>query len=398
MTSSMRYVSAIALSAALLLSIGGCGNAPGGGESETITLKGTWTVAETSTGAAGAKAFAEYLEEKSDGRITFEHYWSGALANATDSIKAVRSGVADVSFVSTVVDPGSLPITNWSAPLTAVVPPVAAQRVIGSQAMTELFATNEALIDEYAKQDLTVLGTTSTTNMWLACTKPVTTLAEAKGLRAPAVGPLWEPEYKALGMTLVSLNTGADQYEGLQRGVIDCAAFPPLSLYDLGLLDVAPHVIATPILSTGGQVIFNSGVLDSMSEADQELIRDAAHQFLAEYAKANLVRAAEVFGPDGEAYEKGIEVHLAPELDQVLKDQQIETMDAMSTNLPSGLTQSEAAALIEQFRAYASTAEARASGAGFDLVVPATVENLQDSLGSAGNPELTRAFYGDSTG
>lgn len=120
------------------------------------------------------------------------------------------SGVADASFVAAVTNPSELPVVNWSGPLNGLLDPVASQRLVGSVALTQLFAENEHLVAEYAEHGLVVLGVTNTNNQHLFCTRPVTSLEEAEGLRVRAAGTLWEPAYEALGMVLVARPTGGD--------------------------------------------------------------------------------------------------------------------------------------------------------------------------------------------
>src|SRR5690554_848518 len=55
------------------------------------------------------KAWANSIEEKSNGRIEFTHYWSNSLIyEATDIPKGVASGVADISWMAITNIPGNM--------------------------------------------------------------------------------------------------------------------------------------------------------------------------------------------------------------------------------------------------------------------------------------------------
>lgn len=186
----------------------------------------------------------EAITEYTDGKITFENYWSSSLLGALDTLPGVGDGVADIGLIIPSYMPKELPVGSWlfgfgAALSGSTVHDVAA----GGAAALETVLTYEPLVQEYAAHNVVVLQATATPAYNLLCNKPISTLDDAKGIRARAIGAVWSGTAEAMGMSPVSIAWG-EAYEGLQRGVFDCMVINP-NQYANGLIlkDVAPEYV-----------------------------------------------------------------------------------------------------------------------------------------------------------
>lgn len=186
------------------------------------------------------KAITDYT----DGKITFQNYWSSSLLKATSTLQGVGDGVADIGLIIPSYYPKQLPVGTWlfgfGAALTgSTVHDVAA----GGATALENGLTFRPLIDEYASHNLKLLQGTSTPAYNFLCRVPIDSLATAKGKRVRAIGAVWANTVKALDMTPVNI-AWSEAYEGLQRGVFDCMDLNPNQLaVGLVLKDVAPEYV-----------------------------------------------------------------------------------------------------------------------------------------------------------
>lgn len=194
-------------------------------------------------GAAMVK-WEEAITEYTGGKITFENYWSSSLLNAISTLPGVGDGVADIGLIIPTYYPQELPVGSWLYGLGGALSGSTVHDVAaGGAAALETVLALEPLTNEYASHNLKVLQGTSTPAYNLLCNKPISSLEDAKGIRARAIGAVWSDTVQALEMSPVSIAWN-EAYEGLQRGVFDCMVINP-NQYVSGLVlkDVAPEYV-----------------------------------------------------------------------------------------------------------------------------------------------------------
>lgn len=192
------------------------------------------------------KALEEYgeaVEQASDGKVTFKYHYLDSLVEPADTTKALADGIVDLSLVVPGYTPSDFPIDVWTSDLAFQSSPRPVVGALQSTGAVLDWALNQPeMMAEYDRLGLVPLlpRFTGHVSYNLLCTKPVTSLAEAKGMRGRVGGPNWANEIEALGMTPVSL-AGGEIYEGFQRGVIDCYVGSGPDMVATGLWDVGKH-------------------------------------------------------------------------------------------------------------------------------------------------------------
>lgn len=296
-------------------------------------------------GAAMVK-WEEAVTEFTDGKITFENYWSASLLNALNVLDGVADGVADIGLIIPSYFPNQMPVHSWmfgfgDALSGSTVHDVAA----GGATSLEYSLTYQPLIDEYAGLNLKVLQGTATPAYNLLCNKPISSLDQARDKRARATGAVLSEAVEAIGMTPISIAFN-EAYEGLQRGVFDCIVLNPNQLVVGNFKDVAPEYV--PV--TMAQLQSSSWVinLDTWNSFPKEL-----QEFMTEQ---NVVAAANIWkgymkieGMVGDAIEAGeVRVNDASELEPIVAKQRAEFLANMAGNAPASVEDPEA--LIQDYQ------------------------------------------------
>jgi TRAP-type C4-dicarboxylate transport system substrate-binding protein len=52
---------------------------------------------------------AKLFEERTDGRVKIEIYWSETLASGKETVNALQTGIADIAYLRTFAEPGKVP-------------------------------------------------------------------------------------------------------------------------------------------------------------------------------------------------------------------------------------------------------------------------------------------------
>ena len=222
-------------------------------------------------------AWEESITEFTDGKITFENYWSSSLLGALDTLEGVGDGVADIGLIIPSYMPQKLPVASWMFGMGAALSGSTVHDVAaGGATALETLLTYEPITQEYASHNVVVMQATATPAYNLLCNKPISSMAEAEGKRARAIGAVWSTTAEALGMTPVSISWG-EAYEGLQRGVFDCMVINPNQYADgLTLKDVAPEYVPVTMAQLQASTwVMNKDIWDEFPKELQDFITHA---------------------------------------------------------------------------------------------------------------------------
>jgi TRAP-type C4-dicarboxylate transport system substrate-binding protein len=163
----------------------------------------------------------EELESRSDGRITYETYYGGALGAGEDHYAIVRDGLSDMGYFTATWTPDLFPLTDvLSMPVFVGGKDVAVD--IGNAMYDRI------LYPEFPDVKMIELNGCIQSYLWTK--EPVHNLAAAQGLRIRSPGGLQTRLIEALGATPVFLPLG-DVYQAIATGTIDgIVTCPPLFL------------------------------------------------------------------------------------------------------------------------------------------------------------------------
>lgn len=352
-----RLMPAIATIGAIAL-LAGCAGGGGGAEAANekdgqagafdwasvepveITVSNIFAPGATSTNLV--EDWMDQVTELTEGAVTFDYYEGGVLHPANEAISALTSDLTDVTFVNSGSFPDQLPIQNW--------------KDIAIQTATSGFGypnTNIAGIgqqviqygeENFALDEARAVGFVPLIPMYsgpagLHCTESFETKADLEGRTARVPNAISQGENEALGMTTVFLPPN-EQYEALQRGVVDCAVNAATTILSADLLAVSPWVAFTNnAASSGANWVISTSTWDSLIPEVQDAMIEASYEPLLRFTRDTLdsykdiVSAAEAAG-GGVVDAAELNPHLA---------EYWEGRPSLLDSAPSGLADPEAA-------------------------------------------------------
>lgn len=228
--------------------------------------------------AEATQAWAEAIEERTDGRVTIEFFFQEGLLGGAEILQGVADGRADLGYIADAYYPGELPLTN-----VAGVPFVTSNPEAQGRAFIELYDTNEDFQQEFERAGVMPLIWAPVPPNAAALKEPVESLAELEGLQIRAIGYSSEA-YALAGMAPIALGQG-EVYEALQRGVIAATSGASFDiLTDRDYEEVAPHFID---LQSGNYAttfnVINADLWASMPSDIQEVITEESSNYLEMY-------------------------------------------------------------------------------------------------------------------
>ncbi|MFG6159934.1 TRAP transporter substrate-binding protein [Halomonas sp. 1390] len=234
------------------------------------------------------KAWADNVEQMSDGSIAIEILPVGAVVQANQTLQAVESGIlqghmTDPSYF-TGRDPAFGMIGNlvgaWSDPYDFL-------DYMNNAGGEELY---NKLVEPYG---LHLIGAAATGLESLPSTKPIRSVEDMQGLKLRAPEGMVYNIFEAAGATPVNL-PGSEVYTGLEKGVIDAADYTVFATNQAqGLHEFAPYPLypgfhSLPMVS----VSLNKEIWDGLPADLQAILEtsvdDLAYEMVAELKTRDL--------------------------------------------------------------------------------------------------------------
>jgi len=247
---------------------------------DEIELSTAISSTENEALAMQVQHFADYISEKSGGKVTLKIYFGGSLCQDAEVPDYLNRGDLQISFVAPSFFIDKWPFVN---------------SVIGVKSNTDTLDINKSLVadpevgtliqDQGAENNWRLLGhNISGANTVISKPKELKSWADAKGLKIGAGFGLGI--YEAYGMSTATVEP-PDLYDALSRGVIDCAAMSVGGIEGLKLYEVATNVADVRSYWPGTSVVVNLETWNSLSPDTQALLQEATDdwgEFSRDYA------------------------------------------------------------------------------------------------------------------
>ena len=177
---------------------------------------------------------AKRFNERAKGEYRMEVHAGGALAKIPEYFDAVRIGAVEMADVNWAI------FGSMDARFSVMEAAFLVDSLEGSMYMSKhVLPLHDAVFQE--KFNAKALGMFSVDGLVLVGTKPVRTIEDWKGLLAGASGPGAVNLFKGLGAAPVVI-MWPDQYESLQKKVIDATAQTAHGALAMGLMEVCKHI------------------------------------------------------------------------------------------------------------------------------------------------------------
>lgn len=247
-----------------------------------------------------AKDLGEELEDKSDGRISITTYSDNSLAESDEQFDAAATGTADIALSVHGYTPNEFPLSS-----VMELPFMSDEAVDGSKNLWELYNEFDEFDEEYDGTEPLWLYTTDPGQLFTV-DEQVKSVEDIEGMKIRSPSPETSEWLEALGATPVSMPMD-ENFEALERGVVDGTIAPWEAVLTWGLEDVIEYATVGNFYSTTMFVTMNKDIYDDMDEEDQQLIKDATGEKMSE-------KTGEIFDEyrgeaTEQAKEKGVDIY-----------------------------------------------------------------------------------------
>lgn len=288
----MKRFLALALSAAMALSMTACGagsssaasGAAGSGEAvktdssasgNSYVLKFALQNGETHPLCQGVAKFGEILAEKTQGRITLDLYYSGALGDKATTVQGMQTGTIDGAMLMSgvIADYGCDDMRVFTLPY--LFDSVAHARAF------EASDNGKALLKEVQSSGskMVCIGTyQESARNYFFVDKEVRTPADMKNLQIRCQeGSIYYDAVEALGAYAQSV-AFSELYSALQSGVVDGAEQPLSGFVNNAFQEVSKYYVMDQHEISPNLILFSEVTWNKLSPEDQAVIMEAFNE------------------------------------------------------------------------------------------------------------------------
>ncbi|MFC1917127.1 C4-dicarboxylate TRAP transporter substrate-binding protein [Chloroflexota bacterium] len=237
----------------------------------TVTLKFAHHTTPTSAYAAASEWFLNEIEQRSNGQVKFERYFSASLAPSKEVLEAINSGLADAGLVSGFYSPGKTPLLAFGKSACLFK-----HQYEGLMAFQDMFEEVPAMMEELDAYNCLPMTTTGTSSMGLITKKQISSLADIQGLKIRTGGPQAEI-VKELGGVPVNL-AGPEIFEALDKGTIDGVVYNPAAILAYGVQDAGKYYYNLPFGGSLSILGINAQSWNKLPKDVQKIIKEVAKE------------------------------------------------------------------------------------------------------------------------
>lgn len=262
----------------LLMSLSGCNasnnpdeTASNGAASEnTLVLKLANGLNVTESASLSIAYFADYIEEHTNGAITFDRYLGGTLCSLPEEFSLCSSGAIDVCTLLQDMAINAVPYINIPAYATG-----------GYEAGDDYYNAilfddpeiSQMVKEQAAKSNVIFLGAQTGGKSAYVCRKPFTGFADLSQHKFGTNRTM--DVFESVGLQAVSVAI-PDTYDSLSRGVCDASCLGLSAMMANKWYEVAPYVMVSNLTSDTNFFTVNLDTWNKLTEEQQQIFYDAA--------------------------------------------------------------------------------------------------------------------------
>lgn len=234
---------------------------------ETYTLKFHFEQPTTAPLAVyGFIPWAKAVEEATNGRVKMQLFPGDTLFKTkTDAVDAVKSGLADIAFMFAWSHAPKFDLIDALS-----VPFIAPNAEVASRVTWKLYNMFPEIQKQWEGVKLLAVWTTDP-YIFITTKKQIKRLEDFKGMKIRMTGGMATEMMKLLGGTPISIPM-PQNYENLQRGVIDGMASPMEAILGFRFYEVAPNYTLVPSTCVTQELIMNENTWNKLPSDIQEQI------------------------------------------------------------------------------------------------------------------------------
>jgi len=211
---------------------------------------------------------ADNIKARTEGRVKIRFFWNGTLGGQVQYLQQIQSGVIDMGLVN------SATLENLAPEITAINLPYVFRDLTEYKDSMLDPDISKVISDSIAAKDVYQIGFLSNGFRSIYTTKPVSSLAELKGLKLrTSPSDTYMNLIRALGAVPTPMDFG-EVYPALQQGIIDGAEGGLAGLWEVKFGEVTKYALRTEHTRLTDFIIASKKFKESVGAADMAIVEE----------------------------------------------------------------------------------------------------------------------------
>lgn len=289
----MKKVFLISLAVVLALSVGliGCGGTPSQQEEEeeepepiVLTVSQFFPPPPAALSAILFQAFTDEVTARTDGLVTFDVFWGGALASPPEHIDLVKTGAVDMTHIHLWFTPDRVPIADFEL----IFPFGPTDPVLLQTAKNQMYDEFPEFHEELADNNAVIIMVHAITAYEILSKQPISSITDLQGMKVGIIGEFFGRWFEPTGAVPV-VAPASDRYTMLQTGVIDGDILNIDLSRTFKTYEVTQYITDNQLTShCAVEIIMNKDSWDNLGTDIQGIFREVAEDVALDYATTTL--------------------------------------------------------------------------------------------------------------
>ena len=265
-------------------------NETGSAKAEKITLKFALQNGQNHPLCQGVAKMAELINEKSEGRITVELFYSGALGNKPSTVQGLQTGTIDCAMLmgGAIADYGASTLKVFTLPY-----------LFNSVEHARAFEKSEygrAVFDtvQSSGSKMVCVGAyQESARNYFFTKKDVKSPSDLKNMMIRCQeGSVYFDTMEAMGANVQSI-AFSELYSALQSGVVDGAEQPLSGFVSNSFHEICKHYTMDQHELSPNLILFSEVTWNKLSDSDKEIIKEAFEESVGYFEEISDAKDAE---------------------------------------------------------------------------------------------------------
>lgn len=243
--------------------------------------------------------FADRVTQRTNGAVTFEVFYGGALGAPPEMLDLVKSGAADMAHLHLWFTPDRVPIADFEM----TIPFNPTDPVILQTAKNRMYDEFPEFHKELADNNARIIMVHPITPYEILSKKPIANLDDLKGKKIALVGKYFGRWLAPTGAVPV-VAPSTDRYNMYQTGVIDGDILNTNLIRSFKLIEQAKYITDVKLSSHSAvEIIMNLNTWNKLGPEVQKIVleasKEAAEKHVKETVPKYMAETAKVFADAG---------------------------------------------------------------------------------------------------
>ncbi|MBN1103311.1 MAG: TRAP transporter substrate-binding protein DctP [Deltaproteobacteria bacterium] len=275
-----------------------------------LRVAGTFPPPTVSMQSAVAKMWLDEVSKKTDGKVTFQTFWGGALGKPQEHITLAEKGMADIVLTNAHFTPGKFPLGQFEY----VFPFGPPDPVVVTKAKRQMYKEFPEFAKDWAKCNTIQILNASACLYQILSREPVQKLDDFKGKKIALIGRYFGRWVQPAGAVPV-VAPAADRYTMLQTKVIDMDLLPLDMFAAFKIHEQAPNLILVDaLMGNFVDLIINVNSYNKLPAEIQKIMLDTGKEIELKVAQTEVKKWTEK--TINEFKSKGVKIFEFPSADR----------------------------------------------------------------------------------